>query len=148
MLDLFRALSSSEFYFKMCLALKIAHHIDISPFVSNQLCFAPTRINHALLYSITETQPCLLLIWLLDDIVIIHVRTDNACTRHFRRHDHLLETLSFYPVSPKQKKELFIHHMINNNVALLAVKIYYCWCRRPACSLLKLSIWLLAPSPS
>ena len=37
--------------------------------------------------------------------------------------------------------------MINNNVALLAVKIYYCWCRRPACSLLKLSIWLLAPSP-
>ena len=104
MLDLFRALSSSEFYFKMCLALKIAHHIDISPFVSNQLCFAPTRINHALLYSITETQPCLLLIWLLDDIVIIHVRTDNACTRHFRRHDHLLETLSFYPVSPKQKK--------------------------------------------
>ena len=104
MLDLFRALSSSEFYFKMCLALKIAHHSDISPFVSNQLCFAPTRINHALLYSITETQPCLLLIWLLDDIVIIHVRTDNACTRHFRRHDHLLETLSFYPVSPKQKK--------------------------------------------
>ena len=78
MLDLFRALSSSEFYFKMCLALKIAHHIDISPFVSNQLCFAPTRINHALLYSITETQPCLLLIWLLDDIVIIHVRTTLA----------------------------------------------------------------------